>query len=77
MGFCPFTMCLSRAGLFSVIFLLRQLWLEWPDCCSALFFSYFIKIFSFSPLYLLRLLALYCGLHVFILYRSIFLPFVL
>ena len=60
-----------------MIFLLRQLWLEWPNCCSLFFFSYFIKIFSFSPLYLLWLLALYCGLHVFLSYRSNFLPFVL
>ena len=39
------------------------------------FFSYFIKIFSFSPLYLLRLLALYCGLRVVLSYRSILLHF--
>ena len=42
---------------------------------ALLFFSYFIKIFSFSPLYLLRLLALYCGLRVVLSYRSILLHF--
>merc|ERR1712240_69448 len=49
MGFCPFTLCLSRAGLFSVIFLLRQLWLDWPNCCSTLFLAILLKYLAFPP----------------------------
>ena len=48
-GFCPFSLCQSRAGLFSVIFLLRQLWLEWPNCCSTLFLAILLKYLAFPP----------------------------
>merc|ERR1712240_61256 len=49
MGFCPFSLCWSRAGLFSVIFLIRQLWLEWPNCCSTLFLAILLKYLAFPP----------------------------
>ena len=32
-----------------MIFLLRQLWLEWPNCCSTLFLAILLKYLAFPP----------------------------